>query len=282
MFTGQLLDWLPEYNESLGKKGIPPRLRAFSAIQAWSELTGASIALNSSDAQTLFKWFQSEYGDHMNLKSDSFVSVFLYDAIPVQMLIPHIYGTFALRATDCLVGLPKRSINMLHKDHAAMQELGEAFYGAVLYSLWIDDVKLILSSEFALTLANAADSDLRAAVYVFLEDASNVATTFRSREAAEKFMKAALAELDGLTESKVKKLSHDLNKGLERLKGCVGLSHSRICEKLKSEIEVFPPYNKRYEMGTLDPARNHRAFRAAQTVATCTLGMVMEIQGRGD
>lgn len=196
--------WLVAKDAELEREGLEARHRPARAVSDYAEEMGAPVALTSGPGRFIFEWFRGRSHPHAQALGSLFVGAFYYQGAFWKISVPLAFGTVQISAESALGSeMPPATLDRLFADSQSCR----------CYLLhWADCVdwayafaELRTRTGLLGQFVRAANDDLHGASTILCGPQVRHAAYQSSRLAAEKSLKALLAEKEALTEDDLRK-----------------------------------------------------------------------------
>jgi hypothetical protein len=87
-----LTEWLEEFNERMGREGVPHVGRPLRAWFQWCGESGATLGIDDPKAQEIFKWFEGRAPAGSLFIRPIFTGAFYFDAYFWPVIVPKFYA----------------------------------------------------------------------------------------------------------------------------------------------------------------------------------------------
>lgn len=237
-------DWLKNLNNEFKAAGVEQRRRPWNAIQRYSSEFNVSVDISSIVAKQIFKWFKEHSKPGAHQVGSLYEAVYFYDSEFWSVSIPIIFGTAKLNPFESLDQMPEHIKTELIYDSKQSMEFERFWANCVDYGLGLDDLKKTDGLDsYGMQLLMAGNQELRAATSILKQPHPDPRAILSIRLAVEIFFKSFIALKVGLTINEAKKISHNLNKGLDRFIEVSGYNHF---ETMRNTLSTFPLIEERY------------------------------------
>jgi hypothetical protein len=263
-----LLEWLDEFNDRMGREGVPHVGRPMRAWFEWCRETGESLEIADPEAKQIFDWFETRSPAGSLFIRPIFTGAFYFDARFWTVTIPKSYGAGVLNASDALEDMPPTIKQKLFSSAEDVENFKALWADCLDYGLGAASLNQWGSViHFWQRLIVSGDRKLRSAVGDLCSENPGENAIQSSREACEMFLKAFLARDYGLSEEDARnprKFGHHLPNLVDKI---LDVAPTPIFREVKVRLNCFPNVEDRYGGKPYSRTELWDAYKVAQAVA---------------
>jgi hypothetical protein len=257
-------DWLNKINAEFSEENIPHIQRPLEALRRYSIEFRCSIAFGSSEANSIFEWFKANTKSDAHYMGPIFSSTYFYDGEFWDLEIPVFFGTVNLNPYDSLSNMPAPIMQKLQGHAEKSIEYVRHWADCFDFGLGFDEIREIQGlNSFGKDFLSAGYEELSSAASLLRKTRANPRAVMDARMALEMFFKAYAGLKNLLTEREAMKISHHLDKGLDKMIDISGYEYLRF---LKPRLSIFPDISDRYKAQSMSKPELWQAFQLAQMI----------------
>lgn len=254
--------WLFEMNEELSRANIPEEQRPRVAQWEWKKSQGNSAESRYEDMVRINQWFRDRVNHHSIKVGPKFIGCYFYDDFFWPVVIPLIFGKVDWEPLYSINALPPRLLEKLESNREAKSKYEQHYSHCNIYGRRI---RRLVECKDSSKFLNSACQHLDTSVKQLLDESPNPAVVQTSRMAVELFMKAYVDMFVGISDSKARKLGHNLKKCMNE---CTKLDSGTLFLNLADGLDVFPNVRERYEGKNYDRSYMWACYRLAQVAGS--------------
>ena len=280
------LEWLQKTNEEFKSQDITDgEDKNWKACQKWRDENVSEILKDKSiDHQVVADYLEEqdnkigEYFLTQTTKDRGWVSppfsgIYYFAGHFWEITIPLAFGSVRIDFFERLK-MPSDLKRVLFADKEKLSEFVRVACDCLDYGFEIKELNRICSTDYSKKLVASGDKHLRSAISLLQQEKVSSKAIDDSRMVIEIFQKAYLSVKDAsFTDNEARKLSHHLDKGLEK---CVNLGLVEL-SSVKNNLGIFPDITDRYSGDEKTFGELWNAYKIAQFIATT---IVRELTGR--
>lgn len=274
-------DWLNKINAEFSEENIPHVQRPFEALRRYSIEFRSSIAFGSSEANSIFEWFKTNTKSDAHYIGSIFSSTYFYDGEFWELEIPvFFFGTVNLDPYNSLSNMPAPIMERLKGHSEKSIEYVRHWADCFDFGLGFDEISKIQGlNSFGKDFLNAGYEELSSAASLLQKTQVNPRAVMDARMTVEMFFKAYAGLKNLLTEKEAMKISHHLDKGLDKV---IDISGYKYLNFLKPRLSIYPDISDRYKAQTMSKPELWQAFQLAQMIGALVMRQFSEYDALSD